>query len=1019
MDPREIVACLCGDRHDPGNGRCVTCHVSPMVSDPMRLSELVKWGAQSLVCTQVCCDGCFCWAHLPCLGLEETDIPLGSFFCASCAPLAKTLQSTDDRIAAASAAPPRSLPLIIPMNLPQRALTLRAAAPELAGGLRSKVLSHLVRQEPHTPGGPSKGKTVSDPQLVFALPTDALLHVLSFLEMAELAVAGAACRAWRSLAASPRAWRKIDLSRPLPAPAAASGLHRAYADVADDALLADFLAPRAALAAALDCSYCTLFSEAGLRAVVSAAATTLESLILRFCVQLGDEALLSERGCATAGGRPSPGRRGLAEESRSPRWRGEWTGLPSLPSMEAGTKRRRAMLLRQESRSTVAAASGEELSDSDSAQPTLQLPTVAEPPPTSLPPQLRPLLHCARLVLLDFYGCSGITLSSDSTLVALSASLPSLAVLDLRQSGVPWRRAASIVTVAALSQWAATVPAQRRADAVAAVRGLAASERALLTQGAGRDGFGNLAERGSPVSASPFLSLFPNLTLLLASLPVHSVWLSAAAERGEVLQSSSVLFPGGCFQASTCGALEGPLDGVVAVARALAGAGWVDDADPALVLPAWGRHPSRDAGEPSLRRLGLWSEWLSAAPASSGAGALAEVFDASSVFPNEPLLLLGQSLRRVEAAARRVAGGAAWGDAASPPAAFRPLLLAQWPDDRSPPNADDLRAMGVSFAIPSPPLPAELLAGTEDGGGRVVRGLRAGNSAVIRCLAASASTADGAGEAAPCKCCLRPPGTGGSGCVWRVAAAAEPAAARALRDEAAVLAEEVTGVRAARAALDESLALHPDPLVHLYASWLADVSYEWAAARRHCAAALALVPECGTAAAFVAGSLLQAGSTTGGGAAQAAAVPPASPGFADTVDGWLDRAEASAAFLPGTYHLLWEQRGVARLREGRFAEAADCLRVALHFAPPIVDRGDESVARALRTTVVRLRLQRVREREARRRASTAAAGAGSHERDGGASHARRLVGASARSPALVARAASWRPIPRQPNEQWA
>lgn len=133
-------------------------------------------------------------------------------------------------------------------------------------------------------------------------------------------------------------------------------------------------------------------------------------------------------------------------------------------------------------------------------------------------------------------------------------------------------------------------------------------------------------------------------------------------------------------------------------------------------------------------------------------------------------------------------------------------------------------------------------------------------------------------------------------------------------------------------ALEASLKLAPHPSAHLFTAWLHDKAYRWPDALRHCQAALALEPRCGTAALQIAGALTQSGLPSHDAA---------------TVDQWLDRAEAGTTFVRGTYHHVLEERGVLRLRQGRLGEAVANLAASLHFAPWTPNVGDASVAATL------------------------------------------------------------------------
>ena len=184
-----------------------------------------------------------------------------------------------------------------------------------------------------------------------------------------------------------------------------------------------------------------------------------------------------------------------------------------------------------------------------------------------------------------------------------------------------------------------------------------------------------------------------------------------------------------------------------------------------------------------------------------------------------------------------------------------------------------------------------------------------------------------------------PPAGAAAGAAAGMPPAQRAAAAHALRVRAAAQAEELASLLPAIEALEESLRLAPHPSVHLYLSWLYDKTYRWPQAIEHCIAALAMEPHFGSAALSVAGALSQSGLTTHDAA---------------SVDDWLDRAEAGALQLRGTYHHTFEERGVVRLRQGRVPEAIDNLAVALRYAPWSARSGDAAVAVTLRKALMRL-----------------------------------------------------------------
>jgi hypothetical protein len=136
--------------------------------------------------------------------------------------------------------------------------------------------------------------------------------------------------------------------------------------------------------------------------------------------------------------------------------------------------------------------------------------------------------------------------------------------------------------------------------------------------------------------------------------------------------------------------------------------------------------------------------------------------------------------------------------------------------------------------------------------------------------------------------------------------------------------------------------------LHLFAAWMADKTYRWALAERHCRAALALAPDCGSAALHLAGSLVQA---SGGSSADVAAM-----------HSWLDVAEVGPVYVAGTLHHVFEQRAVVLLRQGAgyISDALDAARVALHFAPWAGEGhmkdgdGDAASARVVAAAVARL-----------------------------------------------------------------
>lgn len=924
----------------------------------------------------------------------------------------------------------------------------------MADGPRSELLSRLVHGDMLLPSqGNRAASTIAAAETsAFAAPSlslDVLTKIMGFLDITEVVGAAApVCRMWATAAAAPHLWRVIDLSQPVPFPGSARSGACDYADVTNDAVLVSFFAPRAGLMEQIDLSYCTQFSPVGLQALLWASSSSLQALRMRFCLQLDDNALLgafSVNPCESAhvqapalqdahSRQPSKSRREAMPTI-------DWEFCLPLPSLALGTKRRRAMA-----------------AVSDSA-PGIVLPMVADiHAKASSTPSIAPLYFLGtpatraplkQLAVLDLFGCANVALGSDDVLMALATRLPSLSVLDIRMSGVAWRRALSLITAASLAQWTAAMPLALRADAITSLQGLPAADRAMLS-----------------LVASADCAVFPSLALAQASLPVHSSWLAEGAERGDVLQSTIALLPAGCLVASQLlwtsqggakSSSDTPFSALLAVGLALdcKSDGPFEGHErhsASLLLPSWAglgvegnmsgdacsyvadAHGSgeRPTFRPAQDLHHQWQKWLAISRRVHQCDDVAESV-APRVVPRDPALLVGSSLHRIIGAACRLRPPSGLSDAlpyyreaaiAPSISSFLPVMLAQWPDDRTPPNADELRNVGCSFAETWPPLPAAtLLTHAKDAacGARqtALSGLSEGAVAVIHCLAPEAtqeeSPRDGGGRIS-CKCC--PLGqVDGAGCVWKSAATPEPIAARALRTRAALLAEQVSSVRAARDALDASLALHRDPLVHLYASWLADVTYAWEAARMHCAAALALVPECGTAAAFVAGSLLQAGHDSsdahaGGADASASAGSQTSTGFSDSADGWLNRAEASTGFLAGTYHLLWEQRGVLRLREGRISDAVDCLRIALHFAPHIVDRGDGVVARALGTAMRRLVQQR--DSEQRRRDSDTGPEPAYRYRVN-ASPRSRLTGHSRRADP---RSRIWRPLPRQPHEPW-
>lgn len=154
------------------------------------------------------------------------------------------------------------------------------------------------------------------------------------------------------------------------------------------------------------------------------------------------------------------------------------------------------------------------------------------------------------------------------------------------------------------------------------------------------------------------------------------------------------------------------------------------------------------------------------------------------------------------------------------------------------------------------------------------------------------------------------------------------------------------------ASLQASLALTPHPSVHLSAALLDDKLYRWADAREHCLAALALDPHCATAALQVAQAIIQAGppaalrqgQSIGDGAAAAVA------DAVESADHWLNRAEGSRNALHGSWHHIFEERGHLRLRQGRYAEAADNLWIALRHATwtSLFDSPAPALAKALR-----------------------------------------------------------------------
>ena len=920
-------------------------------------------------------------------------------------------------------------------------------------GRRSEWLSRLVQCDTLVPSQASSiaaGQTSTIPAAL-SLSLDVLTNILGFLDIAE--VVGAAtsvCRVWAAAAAAPHLWRVIDLSQAAPFSGSLRTGSCDYADVTNDAVLSSFFAPRAGLMEQINLSYCTQFSQVGLQVLLRASSSSLQALRMRFCLQLDDSALMgafSVSICESAhvlapaiqevhSRQPSQSRRNAIPAL-------DWDYCLPLPSLALGTKRRRAMAAVSDSAAGMVFPTIGHIDAKVSSTPPIASINFHDTPATHAP--------LTQLTVLDLFGCANVALGSDDILMALGTRLPSLTVLDIRMSGVEWRRALSLITSAVLAQWTAAMPLALRADAIKSVQGLPAADRAMLS-----------------LVASADCAVFPSLAVAQASLPVHSSWLAEGAERGDVLQSTIALLPAGCLvasqrrwtsQADALRASDTPLAALLAVGLALdcKSDGPFEGQEgypPSLLLPSWaglGAEEVKMSGDPwscaaDAERPGAkpsfrpaqdlhrqWQEWLAISRRVHQCHAIAEGI-APRILPRDPALVLGRSLHRIVGAACRLRPPSGHyndaipylREAATAPSmsSFLPVLLAQWPDDRTPPNVDELRSIGCSFAETWPPLPAAtLLSNAEDaaGGARQIAlsGLSEGAAAVIHCLASETTreeTPRGGGRTS-CRCCpLGQVDTAtGSDCVWESAATPEPIAARTLRTRAALLAEQVTGVRAARDALDASLALHRDPLVHLYASWLADVTYAWEAARRHCAAALALVPECGTAAAFVAGSLLQAGHDVPGAHARgtdagASSGGQTSTGFADSANGWLDRAEASTGFLAGTYHLLWEQRGVLRLREGRISDAVDCLRIALHFAPHIVDRGDGVVARALGTAMRRLVQQR--DSEQRRRGSDTG-----HEPAYrlNTSHRSRLTGHNRRADP---RSRSWRPLPRQPHEPW-
>lgn len=127
--------------------------------------------------------------------------------------------------------------------------------------------------------------------------------------------------------------------------------------------------------------------------------------------------------------------------------------------------------------------------------------------------------------------------------------------------------------------------------------------------------------------------------------------------------------------------------------------------------------------------------------------------------------------------------------------------------------------------------------------------------------------------------------------------------------------------------LEQSLALLPDPRLHLHVAALRDCLYQWPEAQRHCTAAIRLLPSLGSAAVSIAGACLQRDD-------------PAA-------EAWLDRAEGSTDFLAGDYFHVFEERGVTLLRQARLVEAIDSLHVATGLAPWVSIGGDRQAAESL------------------------------------------------------------------------
>jgi hypothetical protein len=866
----ERVDCECGDEHQPGNASCSICMSVPMI----------------------CCDICNRWMHLPCLGLQDTDIPFDDFACKRCAARKGKSNIRRDAGGSLHAVPLTNaelrcvqqdasslqyftsfehgsccLPPLHVDSLPLRAALLHTLIfPEVqAVGATAKrqVVRAAVPWTQSPPVSGKKGVSVGRVSIFDGMPDVALAHISSFLHLHEAGALMCVNARLRDMHAQGVGTfvRCIDVTGSLwtqKGPSRVSSLAHMLTDtMLLHSLVKSNTTSSVSMRRTLDLSFSPLLSSASIAQAVQRLAPQLQTLRLSFLQQIDNETI--KRLFSTIVQPP------VAKEMLLPK------------------RKRRATIL------------------TDMVDLTPRRPV--KPVPTNTPTFILNPRAPQQLPALQWLDVSGCNISMNNAFMQLiGAACPSIQVLKLHLGAhvdagsdwvhrvqhrqlVPWRQHASFIFSIGILHVIYALEARNGCPFASLVDAMAVIRTCLPDLEVPLPVLSIIGEmRGvwGPSATHPFAQL----CAITTEMPVHTADTPSDTTPGDVCATTAVAFPLAMSALSISFIFD-----VLAAAAIPSGMGTLDNLAGA----------GADAGV-EARAAHVWSDSGTDVEGEERGEERRELITHINMLQyDNPVLVSGSALQQAMADFENECGPNSVVRTANWMAAGNMLL-----------EHKRKRFLPQFFGVPQ--------------------------------SAAGAPIPQIAGRALRLE-----PRVDASASLPLTTAGGE----ENMLQEGLLLTETLDTAALGLGLLEECLNTQPNARLHMHVAWLYDRLYKWPDSWRHCMRAMQLEPSFGTAALQIAGSLMQAGApypsrVTGPLVVRGVDLAPLLPSHIFSVDDWLDRAEASTTFFEGTYHHIHEERAVFAFREGRYDDAIDAFRVAFLFSPWHYNQGDADVAAQLK-----------------------------------------------------------------------